>query len=534
MNWRARSTWIVALLAICFSVFIPAGAASAHAGLEESEPKPSSWLATSPTEVVLYFDEPVGVVFARIKILDQEGNEVFEAKPIRDADDHATVRANIDELGDGTWVVVWRVASADSHPVQGSFAFSIGTSSSDVTALLNGSVSTRHGLNNLFNFIRFVMFAGVMTLIGGVALVMFGAQKSPSIRTRMSLWGAWTLAIVASVQALFAYGPHASGVKVYSVTDLSLLGDTMSTLFGQATLLRISLLLGVSLLLFTFENRNKRIWRASAVGASVAIAATFSAVGHPSGESPVAFSFTLDVVHLLAVSLWIGALFLITIDRKFWLRSTQSMLWFSRAAGYSVAVIAVTGIAQTLLLMDGLKDFFVLEYGQKLAVKVLLVLVLVAIGALSRSTLRKIGPAKLHQSVLVEALIALIVVGITALIVALPPREQASNTPVEFSLEQSDLIADITVTPARVGSAEIHVSIRSTVGSFAQMTAVSARMSLPSKSIPNGPVELVRTSPNHYTAEVNFPFSGLWHIEFLVKPDPSRTVLFTTDVKVGE
>jgi len=323
-------------------------------------------------------------------------------------------------------------------------------------------------------------------------------------------------------------------VKVYNVTDLSLLSDTMTTTFGQATLIRISLLLGFSLLLMTIEYRSKRMWRVIAVGASVAIAATFSAVGHPSGQSPVALSFTLDVVHLLAVSLWIGALFLITIDRKFWLRSTQSMLWFSRAAGYSVAVIAVTGIAQTLLLMDGLRDVFVLEYGQKLAVKVLLVLVLVAIGALSRSTLRKSGPAKLHQSVLVEALIALIVVGITALIVALPPREQASNAPVEFSLEQSDLIADITVTPARVGSAEIHVAIRSIMGSFAQMTAVSARMSLPSKSIPNGPVELVRTSPNHYTAEVSFPFSGVWKLEIVVKPDPSRTVLFTTDVKIGD
>jgi copper transport protein len=534
VNWRARSTWLIALFAVCFSVLLPAGSASAHAGLEESEPKPSSWLATSPTEIVLHFDESVGVVFARIKILDQEGNEVFETKPTRDANDHTTVRANIDKIGDGTWVVVWRVASADSHPVQGSFAFSIGTSSSDVTDLLNGSVSARHGLNNLFNFIRFVMFAGVLTLIGGVALVMFGAKKSPSIRTRISLWGAWLFATVASIEALFAYGPHASGVKVFNVTDLSLLGDTMSTLFGQATLLRISLLLGFSLLLLTIDYRSRGWWRASVVGASVAIAATFSAVGHPSGQSPVALSVTLDVVHLLAVSLWIGALFLIAIDRKFWLRSTQSMLWFSRAAGYSVAVIAVTGIAQTLLLMDGLRDVFVLEYGQKLAVKVLLVLVLVAIGALSRSTLRKSGPAKLHQSVLVEALIALIVVGITALIVALPPREQASNAPIEFSLEQSDLIADITVTPARVGSAEIHVAIRSTVGSFAQMTSVSGRMSLPSKSIPNGPVELVRTSPNHYTAEVSFPFSGVWKLEIVVKPDPSRTVLFTTDVKIGE
>jgi copper transport protein len=339
---------------------------------------------------------------------------------------------------------------------------------------------------------------------------------------------------VASIQALFAYGPHASGVKVYSVTDLSLLSDTMTTTFGQATLIRIVLLLGFSLLLVTIAYRNKRIWRAIALGASVAIAATFSAVGHPSGQSPVAFSFTLDVIHLLAVSLWIGALFLITIDRKFWLKSTQSMLWFSRTAGYSVAIIAVTGIVQTLLLMDGLRNVFILEYGQKLAVKVALVVVLVAIGALSRAALRKSGPAKLHQSVVVESLIALIVVGITALIVALPPREQASNAPVQFSLKQSDLSAEITVTPARVGSAEIHMAIDSLVGSFAQMTSVSARMSLPSEDIPNGPIELVRTTPNHYTAAVNFPFSGVWNLEILVKPDPSRTVLFTTDVKIGE
>jgi hypothetical protein len=74
----------------------------------------------------------------------------------------------------------------------------------------------------------------------------------------------------------------------------------------------------------------------------------------------------------------------------------------------------------------------------------------------------------------------------------------------------------------------------SLVGSFAQMTSVSARMALPSQNIPNGPIELERTGPNHYTAIVNFAFSGTWHIEFLVKPDPSRTVLFTADVKVGE
>ena len=534
MNWRARGTWLIALFAVCFSVFIPAGSASAHAGLEGSDPKPSSWLATSPSEVVLHFDESVGVVFARLKILDQDGKEVFEARPTRDANDHTTVRANIDKLGDGTWVVVWRVTSADSHPVQGSFAFSVGTSLSDVTTILTGDEGHKHGLNNLFNILRFVMFAGVMSLIGGVGLVMFAAKKPPSIRTRMSLWGAWTFSIVASIEALFAYGPHASGVKVYNFTDLSLLGDTMSTTYGQATLLRISLLLSFSLLLMKMEFCNKRAWRLSAIFASVFVAATLSAVGHPSGQSPVALSFSLDVLHILAVSLWIGALFLITIDRKFWLRSTQSMLWFSRMAGYSVAVIAVTGVVQSMLLMDGPRNLFVLEYGQKLVVKVGLVLVLVAIGALSRATLRKSGPAKLHQSIVVESLIALIVVAITALLVAIPPRVQISNAPVQFSLKQSGLIADITVTPARIGASEIHLNMGSLEGSFAQMTSVTARMSLPNKNIPNGPIELQRTGPNHYTAVVNFAFTGKWRIEFLVKPDPSRTVLFTADVKVGE
>jgi len=531
---RAKSFVKVALVAIYLLALSPAAGVQAHAGLEGSEPKPSSWLATSPNEIVLHFDESVSVTFARIKIIDQEGNEIGEFRPTRDASDPSTVRANIDKLGDGTWVVVWRVASADSHPVQGSFAFSVGTSSSDVTALLNGSLSTRHGLNNLFNVIRFVMFAGVLALIGGIGLITFASHAQLTVRTRMSLWGAWALATFASIEALFAYGPHASGVKVYNFTDLSLLSDTMTTTFGQATLLRISLLLAFVLLLMTLELRAKKLWRFGAIGLSFAIAATLSAVGHPSGESLKALSISLDVMHLLAASLWIGALFLIAIDRSNWLHSSMSMLRFSRVAGYSVGIILVTGSIQTVLLIDDPQNLFATEFGQKLSVKVALVGVLIAIGGLSRKTIRKFGPAKLHQSVLVESLIALLVVGITALIVALPPREQASFAPVEVSLSQSGLIADVTVTPARVGAAEIHFVIGSLQGSFAQMTSVTARMALPGKDIPMGPIDLIRTSPNHYSAVVNFAYAGNWNMEFLVKPLPTKTVLFAFEIKVNE
>ena len=85
-----------------------------------------------------------------------------------------------------------------------------------------------------------------------------------------------------------------------------------------------------------------------------------------------------------------------------------------------------------------------------------------------------------------------------------------------------------------MGAAEIHLGIGSLQGSFAQMTSVTARMSLPEKDIPLGPIDLVRTGPNHYSAIVNFAYAGTWKIEFLVKPLPTKTVLFGFEIKVNE
>ena len=108
---------IVALL----TVLAPAQLASAHAILLTSEPAPSAVLDESPTEIALFFNEFVDTVFGKIRILDSAGNVLQTVKPIRDATSKSIVRAPILPLEPGTYVVVWRVASDDSHPVQGSF-----------------------------------------------------------------------------------------------------------------------------------------------------------------------------------------------------------------------------------------------------------------------------------------------------------------------------------------------------------------------------------------------------------------------------
>ena len=63
MVFKFRGVRLSALLGLLLAVMLPAMPASAHAGLEGSEPAPSSVLAAAPSEIALFFDEPIDVVF---------------------------------------------------------------------------------------------------------------------------------------------------------------------------------------------------------------------------------------------------------------------------------------------------------------------------------------------------------------------------------------------------------------------------------------------------------------------------------------
>jgi hypothetical protein len=116
----------------------------------------------------------------------------------------------------------------------------------------------------------------------------------------------------------------------------------------------------------------------------------------------------------------------------------------------------------------------------------------------------------------------------------LPPTAQASLAPFETTLKQSDLIATVTVTPARVGTTEIHISVASLDGTFLQTQSITGRVGLPERSLPSGPISFEKTGPNHYTAIVSFAFAGDWDLDILVKPTDTTTVLFSTDVLIKE
>ena len=524
---------IVALL----TVLAPAQLASAHAILLTSEPAPSAVLDQSPTEIALFFNELVDTVFGRIRILDSSGDVIQTVKPIRDASNKSIVRAPISVLEPGTYVVVWRVASADSHPVQGSFAFQIGNTSTDVSALNNGQVLERHGLASLFDVIRWVTYLGVVLLIGGIGLLQAVRTDRLSPRSTLALMGGWAFAELGTLEGLIAYGPHISGYKIYKAVDLSLLSETLTTQYGKMQLLRLMLLGIIGALIAVIQFRGTWWWKFGAWASLVGITLTLSLAGHPVATNPVAVSVGLDMLHMLAISLWVGPLLIIVYDRNMWLAtdestSAPSLRWFSRTAGFAVPVIVATGVIQAWLMMDGFGQILESRYGRTLIVKACLVIVLIALGAVSRVAMQQKRSGSLRQSMGIEVLFGIIILTITSALVAMPQKGTIEPAPLSSTIFQGQMIVELSLTSARVGQSEVHVVVAKADGTFVQIEAATARMSMPARNIPNGPIVLAETGSNHFSGVTEFAYSGEWVVEILVKETASSTTLFKIAVDI--
>jgi len=530
----ARLAFVVVAL---LTVLAPAQHASAHAILLTSAPAPSAVLDQSPTEIALFFNEFVDTVFGKIRILDSSGNDVQTVKPIRDASNQSIVRAPISPLEPGTYVVIWRIASSDSHPVQGSFSFQIGNTSADVSAIRNGQLLERHGLARLFDVIRWVTYLGIVLLIGGIGLLQAVRTDRLSPRSTLALMGGWAFAAIGTLEGLVAYGPHISGYKIYKAVDLSLLSETLTTQYGKMQLARLVLLGVIGALITVIQFRGTWWWKIGAWASLVGVTLTLSLAGHPVATNPVALSVGLDMLHVLAVSLWVGPLLIIVYDRNMWLAtdestSAPSLRWFSQTAGFAVPVIVLTGTLQAWLMLDGFGQILDSRYGRTLIVKVCLVIVLIALGAVSRVAMQRKQSGSLQQSMGIEVLFGLVILAITSTLVAMPPKGEIEPAPLSSTIFQGQMIVELSLTSARVGQSEVHVVIARADGTIVQISAATARMSMPSRDIPNGPIVLAETRPNHFSGVTEFAYSGEWIVEILVKETASSTTLFKIAVEI--
>ena len=533
-------------LVALFVVLGGADVASAHAGLDSSDPAPSSVLATGPSEIFLDFDEPVTVASDSIELVDQAGAVLDIGAPkVSPTDSTVVVAGDVPELVDGLYVVAWRVVSADGHVSEGAFTFEVGSGGTTVDAggLIASVLSSRDAQTGLGFALAVSRFLAYLTLAMIIAALVFMAAEG---RSNTRIWGTtvWSLGVllISTLATFVLQGPFTHGGRWSDVADSTLWSAVLDTRLGTALIVRFVLVALLAVLLMGVvptTDRNTRLnsswWRSLSALVAMGIVITFSASGHPSASSMSGVSVAVDVAHLAAIGVWVGGLVVVLIGG---LGEPGRVRRLSSLATWAAPVAVATGVWQVWHLAGGLSELGQSDWGRSILVKVALAIGAVTFGAVARSVVARVDESDsarraMRRVMVVEIAIALAVFGTTAYLVAEPPQAAATPAVFETTIVQGSIIASVTVTPGVVGNNEIHVLLAPTGGTLERMSSVTMRMTYPDSSLPPVLVPVAEAGPNHYVGNVALLSEGTWTLEILAQPDPSTSVRLSTEVPIG-
>jgi copper transport protein len=180
------------------------------------------------------------------------------------------------------------------------------------------------------------------------------------------------------------------------------------------------------------------------VAALVALVLTAPLAGHTGDHSPEALLVASDTAHVLCMSAWLGGLVLLLAAvpaaiRVLSPRERTPLLAgvvgrFSRMALIAVALLALTGVIQSLSLVASFGALIDTAYGRLVLAKIVLLSALVALGAYNQRRslprLRRLAAggeepgraaALLRRAVALEVGFILAVLGVTSILVATTP-----------------------------------------------------------------------------------------------------------------
>ncbi|MEY2445678.1 MAG: copper transport protein [Ilumatobacteraceae bacterium] len=531
MRWKRGAVFAATIIA----VLAPAQQALAHAALQATEPAANAVLETGPANIVLDFNEAVDPALTDIELYDQRAALVATGLP-QAGGDNTIVQASVPTLTDGVYVVVWRVPSDDGHVVNGVFSFQVGTQQGfDVGALIDkvsGNAQASSTVGRLDTAARLLALIGLIVLIGGG---VWAIQAADAASNRMLLWMAWAFLLVGTLGGFGLYGAKVVAGSPPDALDPTVWGKIIGSHTATELLVRVGLLVALGGLLLTFSRRSSTLWRFAAVLISAGVVVTFSSTGHANTQHPVALWIGVEALHLTALASWIGGLLMFAFGTTTWLTDPAGeriVRRFSVTAMVAVPVIIVTGVSQTLKLAGSLDDLTSTSWGRTLLVKVAVVTVLVALGGVSQWLLRHDGPSALRRNVLVEALIGIGVIGLAAALVALPPQAAAASKVYTATLTSQGVVADVTVTPGRVGQNEVHLVITPPGGSINPVTSTNVQASPPSGGTTLVPATLKSIGPNHYTGTITLSQSGSWILQITVELTPGQSVVLSSTVPI--
>jgi copper transport protein len=430
-------------LATAAALSLPA-AALAHATLREAAPAIQSEVGSAPALVTLRFDQQVTAVPNSIVVRSADGTVVSAPAATRAGDRHLLEARLLGTLPKGAYTVRWRALSSDGHVGSGIFTFGVRVAAPSPSDAYGSSAPSWTD-----DAIRWAYFAALALLLGGLGfrLLVLPAAVPAAVERRFFLVAG--IGAVGAIEAgIAAFVMRAEDALQLPFVDL-LYGDlsplAYHTRFGTAF---VAMTLGYALvaaLLFAgwLFGRREALWAAFAVG--LGFVSGLSLSGH-SGVEPNSswLSELADWVHLSAATLWAGGLAMLALC--VWTAAPElrrgAFLGFSRLAAVLIAAIVGAGVYLGIKRLPHLSDLWSTGYGQVLLVKLALVSVAIAWGALHHFIVRPRlergeHAGGLRASLLGESAVAMGVLLVAAVLVnSAPPPQPAPGPGIAASVSR--------------------------------------------------------------------------------------------------
>jgi copper transport protein len=458
--------WVagVLLVVLAWSAAAIAGApaAEAHADLVSSRPRPGAHLDAAPNQIMLSFTEPVSLIDRGFRLLGAGAVDQQVGAPSGDGTTVVSVPVE-GTLPDGEYVFIYRVVSADSHPIAGTVPFAVGEGGEGSGGLGDVTIGTSPSLRALWALDRWLGLGGLMLLLGVPAFVAVCWQvgaRDPVLRRLVGVGAG--LVVATALASLPLQAAYATGRPVWAALGDGSIPDLLTRPAGKAALLRAGAAVFLfALLAMAAHRRPTRRLAFIACGTAGALLLSHSWAGHAVVARYPAATIANDSVHLAAAAVWLGGLACLALrvltgpgpDRPRVLRR------WSGLAMAAVAVLVVSGSVQAWRGVGSVRATLDTTYGRLVLAKVAGLVVLLVLGNMARRWVRHraddqasavgalpaggvgasvgamlAGPPDggiraVRRSVLAEVVIGAAVLAATAMLVVTPPGRTVAAPP---------------------------------------------------------------------------------------------------------
>ena len=534
------------LIGLFWVLLGPVSPAFAHAALVGSDPAADSIVPDAPNKITLTFSESIQLIPGKIQVLAPDGSRADQGDPTVDG---ANVTIPLRSGGGrGTYLLSYRIISADTHPVGGSVSYSVGAASTPPKATIDDT-KVDPVVRGLIPVGKYLGYAGLVLLVGpSLVLALLWPHRLSRRGPAKVIWTGIGLVTFSTLMAVWLQVPYSIGTSLFDVR-VGDLRDVLGSTFGAVMLVRLGVLAAAALLLRPLLRGRGGESKAdlALLGVlGVAALATWPLTGHPTASPVAGVSVVIDAIHLAAMSVWLGGLVMLVgflLPRANERELAAILPIWSRWAATAVTALIVAGLISALIEVSSVSGLVDSTYGRLILVKAGLACCVLGVAWWSRRLVRsrtaEQKPRGLRKAVFVELGITAVILGVTAALVQIaPPRttaaadSAAATTTVTRTLTSSTMALQVDLFPATVGNNSLHLYAYTPDNKPLTVVEWSATAALPAKGIEPIPIPLLRITDFHAIGDIALPQAGLWTFKFTARTSDIDEQTLSTTVQI--